>query len=513
MTFKSSPLAAALAVVASMALPATPALANKADDTLVWSTSRELAFTLPYFVTSREQLILESLTHDTLVYRTPQSGEYQPLLARSWRFLDPTTIEFALRDDVTFSNGQKFGADDVVYTLNYVARPDAGVITRANVSWIKSVEKVDEHTVRLHMTGPFPAALEFLAGPDPIFPKGLFDGIKRDAGGRPRYADVQPVGTGPYRVVSVKPGQSVTLKRNEHYFGGVKGVPAIGTIVFRTIPDVQTQIAELQAGSVDWIWELNKDQADNLRETSPLSVSTAPSMRVNFLQFDAAGKSGNTPLTDINVRRAIAYAINRPAIAKYLIGDAAVVIDSACYPTQFGCTQDVARYPHDLAKAKAALAASSRPHGFSIDLLTYRDPDVAQATAADLAKIGITVNIKSLEYKAMVDVIWGGHAQMVDSTWGSSSINDVSAITSHFFDGGRDDYCMDPQVEALLKGGDTIVDPAVRLQDYHQALDLIQQKLCWLPMFSYSVDYAFAKDLNFTPTADEIPQFYRASWR
>ena len=501
-------LAGALAV-----LPSAPSLAGKADDTLVWSTSRELAFTLPYFVTSREQLILESLTHDTLVYRTPQSGDYRPLLAKSWRFLDPTTIEFALRDDVVFSNGATFGADDVVYTLNYVSRPDAGVITRANVSWIKSVEKVDDHTVRLHMSGPFPAALEFLAGPDPIFPKGLFDHVPRDAAGRPRYADVEPIGTGPYRVVDVKPGQSVTLRRNDRYFGGVKGKPAIGTVVFRTIPDVQTQIAELQAGGVDWIWELNKDQADNLRETSPLNVSTAPSMRINFLQFDAAGKSGDTPLSDLNVRRAIAYAIDRPAIAKYLIGDAARVIDAACYPSQFGCTQDVARYPHDLAKAKAALAASSRPHGFAIDLLTYRDPDVAEATAADLAKIGITVNIKSLEYKAMVDVIWGGKAQLVDSTWGSSSINDVSAITSHFFDGGRDDYCLDPQVKALLKSGDTSVDPAARLRDYHEALDKIQEKLCWLPMFSYSVDYAFAKDLDFTPTADEIPQFYRASWR
>ena len=100
----------------------------------MWSTSRELAFTLPYFVTSREQLILESLTHDTLVYRTPGSGAYQSLLAKSWRVLDPTTIEFTLRDDVTFSNGQKFGADDVVYTLNYVSKPDAGVINPGQTS-------------------------------------------------------------------------------------------------------------------------------------------------------------------------------------------------------------------------------------------------------------------------------------------------------------------------------------------------------------------------------------------
>ncbi len=494
-------------------LSSTPLLAGKADDTLIWTTSRELAFTLPYFVTSREQLILESMTHDTLIYRTPQSGEYQPLLAKSWRWIDDTTLEFKLRDDVVFHNGKKLDADDVVYTLTYVSRPDAGVITRANVSWIKSVEKVDELTVRLHTTGPFPAALEFLAGPDPIFPKGLFDGISRDAGGRPSYAAVKPIGTGPYEVIDEKPGQSVTLRRNDRYFGGVKGMPKIKTIVFRTIPDAQTQIAELMAGGVDWMWELNKDQADNLRETGQVAVANAPSMRINFLQFDAAGKSGDTPMKDLNVRKAIAYAVNRAAIAKSLIGDAAQVINSACYPSQFGCTQDTPAFPFDLAKAKASLAASSRPKGFSVDLLSYRDPDIAEAIAADLGRIGVKVNIKTLEYKAMVDVIWGDKAQLVDSTWGSSSINDVSAITSHFFNGGRDDYCMDPDVKALLKRGDTSTDPQERLKDYKTALTKIQEKLCWLPMFAYALDYAFSKDLNFTPTADEIPQFYRASWK
>lgn len=504
---------ACVAGLALVAASASPLLAGKADDTFTWSTSRELAFTLPYFVTSREQLILESLSHDTLVYRAPKSGEYQPLLAKSWRWVDDTTLEFKLRDDVVFSDGRKFGADDVVYTLNYVSRPDAGVITRANVSWIKHVDKVDESTVLLHTTGPFPAALEFLAGPNPIFPRGMFDGIKRDAAGRPNYANVKPVGTGPYVVTEVKPGQSVTLARNDKYFGGVKGKPRIKTIVFRTIPDVQTQIAELMAGGIDWMWELNKDQGQNLRDSGSVTVVTAPSMRVNFLQFDAAGKTGDTPVKDLKVRQAMAYAINRPAIAKSLIGDAAEVIDAACYPTQFGCTQDTRKYPFDLAKAKATLAESSRPNGFAIDLLAYRDRDVAEAVTADLAKIGIKVNLKYLEYKAMVDVIWGNKAQLVDTTWGSSSMNDVSAITSHFFNGGRDDYCMDPDVSALLKSGDTSTNPQDRLQAYKSALVKIQDKLCWLPMFSYSVDYAYSSDLNFTPTADEIPQFYRASWK
>ena len=498
---------------AALALLGSPAWAGKANDTLTWTTGRELAFSLPYFVTSREQLIIESMSHDTLVYRTPKSGQYEPLLATSWRWVDDTTLEFKLRDGVTFHNGAPFGADDVVYTFKYVSAPDSGVVTRTNVSWIKDAVKVDDRTVRILTNGPFPAALEFLAGPDPIFPKGLFDNIKKDAAGRPNYASVKPTGTGPYVIVDEKPGQSVTLVRNERYFGGVKGKPPIKTVVFRTIADPQTQMTELLSGDVDWMWELSKDQADRLRELDQVNVVSAPTMRINFLQFDAAGKSGNTPLKDLKVRQAIAHAVNRAAIAKSLIGDTAQVVNAACYPSQFGCTPDVETYDYDVAKARQLMAESGYPKGFTTDLLAYRDRNVAVAISADLAKIGIRTNLRYLQYKAMVDLIWNNKAAMVDSTWGSSSMNDVSAITSNFFNGGRDDYCMDPAIARDLKQGDTTIDPEARKAAYKRALDAIAAKVCWLPMFAYSLDYAFSKNLNFTPTTDEIPQFYRASWR
>lgn len=502
------------AALAAAVLPFShPAQADKASNSLVWSTGRELAFSLPYFVTSREQLIIESLSHDTLVYRTPKSGQYEPLLATEWRWVDDLTLEFKLRKDVVFQDGAPFGADDVVYTLTYVSAPDAGVVTRANVSWIKKVEKVDDYTVRIHTNGPFPAALEFLAGPNPIFPKGLFDKAAKDAAGRPNYASIKPIGTGPYAVTDQKPGQSVTLTRNDRYFGGVKGRPTIKTIVFRTIADPQTQMAELLAGGIDWMWELSKDQAERLRDLDVVKVVSAPTMRVNFLQFDAAGKTGDTPLKDLKIRQAIAHSINREAIAKALVGSSAEVIHSACYPTQFGCTQEVATYGYDPAAARRLIGESSFPKGFEVDLLAYRDREIAEAIAADMAKIGVRANLRYLQYKAMVDLIWSNKAPLVDSTWGSSSMNDVSAITSHFFSGGRDDYCMDESVTADLKRGDTSIDPEIRKGAYKKALATIANKLCWLPMFAYAIDYAFAKDLNFSPTADEIPQFYRASWK
>ena len=97
-------------------------------------------------------------------------------------------------------------------------------------------------------------------------------------------------------------------------------------------------------------------------------------------------------------------------------------------------------------------------------------------------------------------------------TWGSYSINDASAITSNFFKGGPDDYARDPQLIDYLQEADTITDPAARKAAYSRALHRIAEEVYWLPLFSYNTYYAYSSDLNFKPTPDEIPAFYKASW-
>ena len=92
-------------------------------------------------------------------------------------------------------------------------------------------------------------------------------------------------------------------------------------------------------------------------------------------------------------------------------------------------------------------------------------------------------------------------------------MNDVSAITSHFFKQGRDDYCVDDEIKGWLETGDSNVDPKVRKGAYKKALSKLSGELCWLPMFTYAKYYAFSHDLDFTPTADEIPRFFTAKWK
>jgi peptide/nickel transport system substrate-binding protein len=131
----------------------------------------------------------------------------------------------------------------------------------------------------------------------------------------------------------------------------------------------------------------------------------------------------------------------------------------------------------------------------------------------DLKNVGITANLNFMQYRALRDLAWEGKTPINHMTWGSNSIPDVSASTSHFFSGGRDDPAKDPEVISWLADGDTTIDPAAREAAYKKALKKISGEVYWLPMFTYAKYYVFSKDLDFRTTSDEIPPFYAAKWK
>ena len=497
----------------ALTLVNTPVWAGKDDDTLVWSTDRDAEVILPYYNNIREVVIMSRLAWDGLLHRNDKF-EYEPLLASSYKWVSDTVLEFELRKDVVFHNGKPFKAEDVVYTLNHVTREDSGVLTKRNVSWIKNAEELGEYSVRVNLHAPFPAALEYLAGPVVIFPKGMFDDVK-EVGGKKDFGTAMPIGTGPYKVSKQVPGERFEFTKNDQYFDGPKGKPSIGKVVFRIIADPEAQIAELLTGGVDWLWDVPKDKAEQLDATGQLSVVNAATMRISYLQFNSSGKGENkTPFMNPKVRQAVAHAINRESIAKNLVGGASDVIHSACYPSQFGCTDDgVPRWEYNPEKAKKLLAEAGYPGGFETDIYAYRQREFTEAAIGDLANVGIKANLKFMQYKALRGLVWDSKTALHQMTWGSYSINDASAIISHFFKHGRDDYAMDDEVKAWLDVADTSTDPAVRKEHYQKALARISGELYWLPMFTYAKYYAFNKDLDFKPTPDEIPQFYRAKWK
>ena len=492
---------------ATAALMASAAQADKANDTLQVAFTKELENVDSYFNSAREGVVLQRAIWDGLIYRNPETGEYEGNLATDWEWIDDTTLEFKLREGVTFHNGEPFTADDVVYTVNFVADEASGVKTQRNVNWMESAEKIDEHTVRINLKRPFPAAVEYLAGPVSMYPDEYYD----EAG--PTGMGLKPVGTGPYRVVEVEPGKRFVLEKYADYHDSPKGRPEIGRIEIRTIPDVNTQLAELISGSLDLIWQVPADQAERLAEMDRFTVSNESTMRVGYLTMDAAGRTGENPFEDIRVRKAVNHAIDRDALVKALLRGESKVVHTACFPSQFGCAQDVAEYEYDPEKAKALLAEAGYPDGFRTDYYAYRDREYAEAISSFLNAVGIETDFNMLQYSALRELRMSSGVPISFQTWGSYSINDASAIVSEFFKHGALDDSRDDQVLEWLNVADSSTDPEVREENYRKALQRIAEQAYWAPMFTYNTNYVFTDEVTYQPTPDEVLRFHEMSWK
>jgi len=503
--------AAAMSAIGLAAL-APSAQAGPDDDSLIiaWGSTGPIESVDNYFNTNRTGIWFSRMVWDQLIYREPKTFEYKPLLATGWELLNDTTWQFKLREGVTFHNGEAFDADDVVFTLNWISDPANGVKVQRNVNWIDRAEKIDKYTVNLHMKVPFPQAFEFLSGPLTIYPDQYYQKVGREGMGR------NPVGTGPMKVASIATAEEYVLERNEDYtWGSPKGKAKVSKIVVREIADVQTQIAELLAGGIDLTADISADHVVQIGGVPGFEALQAGTMRAGYVGFDAAGRGNHEPVTKLKVRQAMAHAIDRQALVDNLIRGDAGVIHTPCFPTQFGCDVNAAvRYEFDPAKARALLAEAGYPNGFEIDLYTFRPADWAEAIMGDLAEVGIRATLTKMPYFALRDKQRSeGTTPMFLMDWGSYSMNDMSAITSHFFKLGPDDFAMDQEVAAWLDEGDNSVDPAVRRAAYAKAITKITGEVYWLPMFNHVRNYAYKEGLNFIPYQDEIPRFWQYGWK
>ena len=487
---------------------ATGAMAGKEDDTLRTAFAKEVVNVDRYYNTPREGILLARAIWDGLIYRDPLSGEYHGNLATSWSWSDEVTLDLDLREGVTFHNGEPFDADDVVYTVNYAVDPENGVQNKNVVSWIKGAEKLGQFSVRLHLHKPQPAALEYLSGPVGIYPNEYYAEVGPEGMG------LAPVGTGPYKAVEIEPGQRFILEKYEGYHDSPKGKPEIGRIDIRTIPDVNTQIAELFSGQLDFIWQVPSDQAEKLRAMDRFDVLNESTMRIGFLVMDTTGRvDENSPFRSREVRQAVAHAIDRQTIVASLLKGDSQVVHSACYPSQFGCEQDVAKYDYDPERARQLLADAGYPDGFSTDFYVYRNRDYAEAMANYLREIGIDTDFHVMKYPALRDLWSTSGVPLTFQTWGSFSINDVALITSLFFKFGSQDDAREPEVCDWLEAADNSVDPTFRMENYSKALKRIAEEAYWIPLFSYNANYVSTREVEYTPTPDEVVRYFSMGWK
>ena len=502
-------LVAAAALGAAVTLAAGPAYAQKSRDTLRWASEKVIPVVDPYYTALREMnVITAQLVWDTLIYRDPKTGEYKPLLAERWRWVDDVTLEFDLRRDVKFHDGGAFNADDVVYTVNYVVDPESKIHVPSNFDWMKSAERLDDFKVRIHLKQPFAPALEYLSNTLEILPKDFY-GTTKAAGANGRL-----VGTGPYRITKWEPGKTVELTRYQnHIKDSPKGQPAIGNIHYKMIPEPTARIAELLAGSVDWIWYVAPDQGAKLAQMKHLTVVPEVTMRVAYLAFETTGRAQKNPFQDVRVRRAAWHAINRESLARDLVGPGSELVPSACYKSQFGCLQDTPQYEYSPEKARQLLAEAGYPNGFDIDYIGYSYRRETEAVMGDLIKSGIRAKLTFLNYATARERWQKGLAPVFFGGWGSYSINDVSALLNTHLMDTADDNAKDPDLHKWLKEAAGSTNPARRQELYAQALRRINEQAYWVPLYAVPITYAYTSDLVVPAWPDENPRFFLARWK
>jgi peptide/nickel transport system substrate-binding protein len=497
-----------LGTAAAGAVVGPAAQAQKSNDTLRVTWRDAVPDVDPYRNALRTGLVVAHEAWDMLVYRDPETFKIVPALATSWAYSDPTTLDFTLRPGVKFHNGDPFSADDVVYTFNTIIN-DPKTSVPGNFAFIAGAEKLGDLKVRIKLKTVFPAALEYFAMTLVIYPKAY-----REKVGPAEYSQ-KPIGTGPYRITRVNGSSEIDMERFEDYYkDSPKGRPAIKYLKINQVLDAAGELTAFISGQTDWIWQYNPDQFDNLKMLPGRTAIRAGSMRIGYMQLDAAGRTGaGNPLTNQKVRQAICHAIDRNAIAHDLVQGDSHPIDAPCYPTQFGCDAKAAvDYAYDPKLAKQLLIEAGFPNGFSTTLVTYLLSSFSAAVQSYLKVIGINAEIQQLQVGAEIQKVMAGQTPMNFGTWGSYSINDVSAILPYFFGGGPNDYARDPQVMEDVKQGGLVINPEDRTKHYSAAIKRITEQAYWLPVFTSVTQYAFAKNLKFTPFPDELPRFYLCTW-
>jgi peptide/nickel transport system substrate-binding protein len=467
----------------------------------------------PHMHNVRVMLVVGWHLFENLLSRDRVSMKPAPQLAESWTVIDDLTWEFALRRGVTFHNGEPFNAATVRYNLERLLNPNQKSPQRGNIAWLERVAIVDEHTIRLVTKTPHSLVPEHLTNVQMIPAQ-----YAREVGDQG--LSQRPVGTGPYRFVSWTKGQQVVLEANPHYWGEK---PAVKTVVFRTIPEMSTQISELLAGNVHLIRTVPPDQVPLIETSGTAYVSKVPILRVVYLSFDCLGRdaTSHVALKDRRVRQAIAHAVDIEAIMLHVLGGLAVRTAAGVTPMHFGYDGDVQPYPYDPQKARALLAEAGYGHGLRLTLHTYggsiiNQRQVAEAIMGYLDRVGISLANQHFEdVGTFADYQRSGKLHdMVLGSWGSYSIFDADMLLHPLFHRSEPfTHCTDAHIETALEKERSSLDPMQRLQLMSQAQRMIMQQAYWVPLYGQYEILGVNNQLRYQASADEIIRVFNATWR
>jgi peptide/nickel transport system substrate-binding protein len=425
-----------------------------------------------------------ALIFDALVKKDAHYN-LRPWLATSWEQPDALTWVFHLRDGVRFHDGRPLTADDVVWTIeSLVDSAYGGLVTSKSGSFaaVDHAEARDRLTVIVHLKHSDAGLLFNMSD-------GLFGVVPKGTG---RDFGLHPIGTGAFRFVSAVQDKEVLVERNADYWAGA---PKLTRIRFAVVPDAITTALELKKGSGDIESNaITLDMVHSLRDAPNLVTETGPSSVVVYMNFNVQ----DAALKDRRVRQAIACAIDRQAIVDALWRRKARLASSLLPPEHWASAtaDDLAQYPHDVARAQQLLDEARFPAGpdgvrLRVTLKTSTDETtrlMAAILQQQLREAGIDLQIRSAEFGTFYADVTKGAFQIYALRWiGSNEDPDIFryAYGSGSFPpkGGNRGRYANARVDELLAIAAAATDQAVRHKAYVEVQQILAEDLPGIPLW------------------------------
>lgn len=385
--------------------------ADSADTTLKWALDSDIVSLDPIYAYDTTTNLVVVQVVESLLYINPD-GSVSPMLAKSWECVDDKTYVYEIRDDVTFSDGTPMTVDDVIFSMER----NMGDGSDSYVAWmfdsVDSIEKTGDWEITVHLKNP-DAFWQYVPATTggAVISEAYYNEHKDNFG----TASGGILATGAYKFDHWTNGSEIVLTENENYWDDSAPVD-FKTIDYTIISEDTTRIAALKTGQIDFSVNVSVDMIGQLSDAENLTLDSVHAYRIDHLAFNTE----KAPFNDVNVRKAIAYAIDAENLVNniygeygqpgsgLLFGDALYTIGSADDWQKFADTLD--NYSYNIEKAKECLAASAYPDGFDCRLavsnISYYQSMAVYIQAA-LAEIGINVSVEQHTYDEMITIQFG----------------------------------------------------------------------------------------------------------
>lgn len=408
--------------------------------------------------------------------------EQVPQLAERWDASpDARVYTFYLRKGVKFHDGTPFNAAAVKANFDRVRNPDNKLRRYTLYKVISQIDVIDEYTVRFTLAEPFGAMIATFAHPA--------GGINSPTAVQKYGQDYgkNPVGTGPFKFEEWVPNDHITLVKNPDYWDK-SNAAKVDKIIVKPVPEDGTRIAMLQKGDAQFINAVPYSMAEVVKKDPNLHLAESESVYTFWVAMNAQKK----PFSDVRVRQAMNYAVNKEAIIKAVLRGHGKPADSPLAPRVWGYTP-VKSYPYDPAKAKALLAEAGYPNGFKTLLrgVAQTDPkEIMVAIQGQLKQVGVDVEVVSMPAAALSadrfkpleenrgEMDYAGWSPSTgDADWGIRPLLTKDNWPPTNFTIG---FYSNPKVEELVKAALQTSDAAKRKAAYAEAQRIIVDDCPWI---------------------------------